>query len=233
MDRKDLDTQTMREYDRFQRGAANSTLNNRELERALSDPSKKIIITTIQKLSNFVKKYNNHVVFYQHVVMIFDECHRSQFGDMHRDIIKNFKQYNLFGFTGTPIFVKNSTVGKLPTIRTTEQLFGKCLHTYSIVDAIGDKNVLPFKVDYVSTFHGTENIENKAVESIETEEALSHPERLTNIVKYILEHFDQKTQRNDHYTLKDRRMRGFNSIFAVSSINLAKKYYYEFKRQLA
>lgn len=233
VDRKDLDTQTMREYDRFQRGAANSTLNTRELERALSDSSKKIIITTIQKLSNFVKKYNNHVVFYQHVVMIFDECHRSQFGDMHRDIIKNFKQYNLFGFTGTPIFVQNSTAGKFPTIRTTEQLFGKCLHIYSIVDAIGDKNVLPFKVDYVSTFHGTENIENKAVESIETEEALAHPERLKNIVKYILEHFDQKTQRNDHYTLKDRRMRGFNSIFAVSSIDLAKKYYYEFKRRLA
>ena len=232
VDRKDLDYQTMKEYDKFEKGAANSNTSTRILKKQLEDPNARIIITTIQKLDKFIKKDKGHKIFDGHVVLIFDECHRSQFGDMHSAITKAFNKYHLFGFTGTPIFAVNASSSGRVDLKTTEQAFGDKLHTYTIVDAISDKNVLPFKVDYISTLKEAENIEDKKVSSIDREAALSAPERLSNIVKYIIEHFDQKTKRNNFYKLKERRLAGFNSIFTVSSIDLAKKYYAEFKKQL-
>lgn len=233
VDRKDLDYQTMREYDKFEKGAANSNTSTAVLKRQLEDPSARIIITTIQKLDKFIKGNKGHTIFDGHVVLVFDECHRSQFGDMHAAITKAFNSYHLFGFTGTPIFAVNASSGGRPDFKTTEQAFGEKLHTYTIVDAIADKNVLPFKVDYVSTVREAEDIEDKKVSDIDREAVLASPERLENIVRYIREHFDQKTKRNSFYKLKDRRLAGFNTIFAVSSIDVAKKYYTEFKRQLA
>jgi len=244
VDRKDLDYQTMKEYDKFEKGAANSNTNTAILKKQLENPNSKIIITTIQKLAILIKQskskklITNHLslttIFNQHIVIIFDECHRSQFGDMHTAITKAFKKYHLFGFTGTPIFTKNA---KLTTnhysLTTTEQAFGDKLHTYTIVDAITDKNVLPFRIDYISTMKEHENIQDEKVWNIDRERALAAPERISNIVKYICEHFDQKTQRNSFYQLKDRRLAGFNSIFAVSSIDVAKKYYTEFQKQIA
>lgn len=233
VDRKDLDYQTMREYDKFEKGAANSNTSTAILKRQLEDKNARIIITTIQKLERFIKSNKGHTIFNGHVVIIFDECHRSQFGEMHAAITKAFKNYHLFGFTGTPIFAVNASSSGKPNLKTTEQAFGEKLHTYTIVDAIADRNVLPFKVDYVSTMREAENIEDKKVNDIDRERALLAPERIANIVKYIIEHFDQKTKRNVYYKLKDRRLAGFNSIFAVSSIEAAKKYYAEFKKQLA
>jgi type I restriction enzyme, R subunit len=232
VDRKDLDYQTMKEYDKFEKGAANSNSNTAILKKQLEDPKANIIITTIQKLSVLIKKQKNHHVFSQHIVIIFDECHRSQFGDMHTAITKTFKKYHLFGFTGTPIFALNSSSNSRADLRTTEQAFGAKLHTYTIVDAITDKNVLPFRIDYISTMKEQENIQDEKVWNIDRERALSAPERISNIVKYIREHFDQKTKRNSFYQLKDRRLAGFNSIFAVSSIEVAKKYYTEFQKQM-
>lgn len=233
VDRKDLDYQTMREYDKFEKGAANSNTSTAILKKQLENPNARIIITTIQKLDRFIGRNSGHTIFDGHIALIFDECHRSQFGDMHSAITKAFKNYHLFGFTGTPIFAVNASSGGRPDLKTTEQAFGEKLHTYTIVDAIADKNVLPFKVDYVSTVREAEDIEDKQVSGIDREAALASPERLANIVSYIREYFDQKTKRNSFYKLKDRRLAGFNSIFAVSSIDVAKKYYAEFKKQLA
>lgn len=233
VDRKDLDYQTMKEYDKFEKGAANSNTNTAILKKQLENPNANIIITTIQKLSVLIKKQKNHSAFKQHIVIIFDECHRSQFGDMHTAITKAFKKYHLFGFTGTPIFAKNSSSNSRADLRTTEQAFGIKLHTYTIVDAITDKNVLPFRIDYISTMREEENIKDEKVYNIDREKALSSPKRITNIVNYIREHFDQKTKRNSFYQLKDRRLAGFNSIFTVTSINVAKKYYTEFQNQMA
>ncbi|TAL50797.1 type I restriction endonuclease subunit R [Patescibacteria group bacterium] len=232
VDRKDLDYQTMREYDKFEKGAANSNTSTSVLKRQLENPNANIIITTIQKLDRFIARNGAHAIFDGHIVLIFDECHRSQFGDMHTAITKAFKNYHLFGFTGTPIFAANASSGGRIDLKTTEQAFGEKLHTYTIVNAIADKNVLPFKVDYVSTVCEAEDIEDKKVSDIDREAVLAAPERLANIVRYIRDHFDQKTKRNSFYQLKDRRLAGFNSIFAVSSIDAAKKYYAEFKRQL-
>lgn len=233
VDRKDLDYQTMKEYDRFEKGAANSNTSTAVLKRQLEDPDARIIITTIQKLSIFIEKNPKHDIYGKQVVMIFDECHRSQFGDMHASIIKKFKCYYVFGFTGTPIFPENSSAsrGHLDLV-TTAQAFGRQLHVYTIIDAIRDGNVLPFKVDYVSTMKEQENIEDEQVRNIDREKALSSPKRITRIVKYVLEHFDQKTKRNTYYKLKDRRVSGFNSIFACASIPVAKLYYTEFQRQM-
>lgn len=242
VDRKDLDYQTMKEYDKFEKGAANSNTNTAILKKQLEDPNANIIITTIQKLAVLIKQakskklITNHLplttIFSQHVVIIFDECHRSQFGDMHKAITKTFKKYHLFGFTGTPIFAVNSSSSSHADLRTTEQAFGAKLHTYTIVDAITDKNVLPFRIDYISTMKEQENIQDEKVYNIDRERALAAPERISNIVNYIREHFDQKTKRNSFYQLKDRRLAGFNSIFAVSSIDVAKKYYAEFQKQM-
>lgn len=233
VDRKDLDYQTMKEYDRFEKGAANSNANTAVLQRQLENPEARIIITTIQKLGIFIRKNKNHPVYRQHVVIIFDECHRSQFGDMHQAIVKSFKNYHLFGFTGTPIFSINAGSNGNPAMRTTPQAFGDKLHTYTIVDAINDGNVLPFRIDYISTMAERTDTEDAEVRAIDRERALGAPERIQNVVRYTLEHFDQKTKRNSFYSLKGQRVAGFNSIFAVSSIPMAMKYYTEFKRQLA
>lgn len=232
VDRKDLDYQTMREYDKFEKGAANSNTSTAILKRQLEDSEARIIVTTIQKLDRFIGRNKGHAVFQGHIVLIFDECHRSQFGEMHAAITKAFRKYHLFGFTGTPIFAVNASSGGRPDFKTTAQAFGDKLHTYTIVDAIADRNVLPFKVDYISTVREAEDIEDKKVRDIDREAVLAAPERLENIVRYIRDHFDQKTRRNSFYKLKDRRLAGFNSIFAVSSIDAAKKYYAEFKKQL-
>ncbi|WP_188043740.1 type I restriction endonuclease subunit R [Changpingibacter yushuensis] len=230
VDRKDLDYQTMREYDRFEKGAANSNTSTAVLKKQLEDPGARIIITTIQKLSTFIAANKGHAIYDGHVVIIFDECHRSQFGDMHTAITKAFKRYNLFGFTGTPIFSANSGSGGNPQLKTTEQAFGEKLHTYTIVDAITDKNVLPFRIDYVNTVK-VGNVIDKQVSAIDTEKALLAPERISQIVKYTLEHFDQKTKRAEHYTLGERRVRGFNALFATASIEAARTYYNHFQVQ--
>ena len=260
VDRKDLDYQTMKEYDRFERGAANGNKNTKILQRQLEDLDAKgnpheykIIVTTIQKLDNFVTKNPNHPVLDKHIVLIFDECHRSQFGDMHQKITKYFKKYHIFGFTGTPIFAKNAKSGGNPNLRTTEQAFGDKLHTYTIVDAINDGNVLPFRIDYINTVKKKDGGRDKQVEAINTDSALLAPERISEVVTYILDHFDHKTKRNtgfytfskltnisavakDQDTKEEKlkvKLNGFNSIFAVSSIEAAKLYYMEFKRQMA
>ena len=233
VDRKDLDTQTVREYERFQKGAANSNTSTRILQRQLGDSSSRIIITTIQKLELFVSRNRSHEAFKKHMVIIFDECHRSQFGDMHMSIVKAFKNYHLFGFTGTPIFAVNAGSGGNPGLRTTPQAFGEQLHTYTIVDAINDGNVLPFRIDYTNTVKMKDEVRDKDVSAIDTERALADPERIRKVVAYILEHFDQKTKRNAFYSLQGQRVSGFNSILAVSSIPVAMKYYTELKRQLA
>ena len=256
VDRKDLDYQTMKEYDRFEKGAANSNTSTAILKRQLEDDNAKIIITTIQKLSTFIGKNSGHPVFDKRVVIIFDECHRSQFGDMHVAITRNFKKYHLFGFTGTPIFAVNAGVGKNPNLKTTAQAFGDQLHTYTIVDAINDKNVLPFRVDYIKTMDKNDDIDDDQVWDIDREKAYMAPKRIELVTRYILEHFNQKTYRNERtyaYNVltniaevaaahgkteveeikRKQRVSGFNSIFAVSSVPAAKLYYDEFKRQMA
>ncbi len=257
VDRKDLDYQTMKEYDRFEKGAANGNTSTRVLQRQLENKDEKgnpheykIIVTTIQKLDVFIRKNKQHDIYKKHVVLIFDECHRSQFGDMHKAITKNFKNYHIFGFTGTPIFAANAAMSGNPLLRTTEQAFGDKLHTYTIVDAINDGNVLPFRIDFADTMKLPSYIKDKKVYSIDKEKALADPKRIKDIVSYILEHFDQKTKRSSFYTFsakweeKDkqtnnmiemretRRVAGFNSIFAVASIPMAIKYYAEFKKQI-
>jgi len=259
VDRKDLDYQTMKEYDRFEKGAANGNTSTRVLQRQLEDRDEKgnpheykIIVTTIQKLDLFIRKNKQHDIYKKHVVLIFDECHRSQFGDMHQAITKSFKNYHIFGFTGTPIFAANAGSGGNPFLRTTEQAFGEKLHTYTIVDAINDGNVLPFRIDFINTIKMPDNINDKKVYAINREKALADPQRISEIVSYVLEHFDQKTKRSNFYTFsakweetdkynpkkiiekrETRRVAGFNSIFAAASIPMAIKYYNEFKKQIA
>ena len=165
------------------------------------------------------------------MVIIFDECHRSQFGDMHSAITRAFRKYHLFGFTGTPIFAQNAGSGGNPLLRTTEQAFGDKLHTYTIVDAITDKNVLPFRIDYVNTVKEKDGVADAKVSAIDTERALLAPQRVEQVAGYILEHFDQKTKRAHHYRLGEKRIGGFNSLFATASIDAARRYYDEFERQ--
>lgn len=229
VDRKDLDYQTMKEYDKFEKGSANSNTSTAILARQLAEPAAKIIITTIQKLAKFISANKGHSIFDGHITLIFDECHRSQFGEMHDKITKAFKNYHIFGFTGTPIFAANAASGGKPHLKTTEQAFGQKLHAYTIVDAINDENVLPFRIDYINTLKMKDDIKDKKVRAIDIEKAANAPERITQVTDYILEHFDQKTKRNERYTLKGKRLNGFNSIFAVSSIEVAKKYYAEFR----
>ena len=252
VDRKDLDYQTMKEYDRFEKGAANSNSSTKVLERQLRDPKAHIIITTIQKLSTFIKKNKDHEIYTRQIVIIFDECHRSQFGDMHAAIVKSFKQYYMFGFTGTPIFSMNAGARTNPKYFTTEQTFGDQLHSYTIVDAINDKNVLPFRVDYIKTMDIDADIDDEQVWDIDRKKAFEAPERISLVAKYILDHFDQKTYRGDKTYVfnaltnisevasadrgkveeikQKQRLSGFNSIFAVSSVPMAKCYYDEFRK---
>ncbi len=259
VDRKDLDYQTMKEYDKFQKGSANSNTSTAVLKKQLEDSNAKIIITTIQKLSIFIKKNPKHDIYLKPSVLIFDECHRSQFGDMHKDIIKSFKKYYIFGFTGTPIFASNTTAhNKFSTMKTTEQVFGRKLHTYTIVNAIHDGNVLPFRIDYLNTARLADDVDDsQEVYDIKREEALLDPRRITKNVAYVLEHFAQKTKRNeraydfnrlvniekvakskyesrltdDKEIKMNTKLTGFNSIFASASIEAAKRYYMEFKKQ--
>lgn len=262
VDRKDLDYQTMKEYNRFEEGAADGNTSTAVLQRQLENKDKnggyhdyRIIVTTIQKLSIFVQKNKNHPVFQQRVVIIFDECHRSNFGQMHSAITKNFKKYSLFGFTGTPIFAQNAGTGGDIRLKTTQQAFGDKLHTYTIVDAINDENVLPFRIDYVNTIKEKEGILDQQISAIDREKAMASPERISQVVKYILEHFDQKTKRSSYYSFRvlddihkvasakkgaqvsehktEQKLGGFNAMFAVASIPMAKAYYNEFKRQQA
>ncbi len=255
VDRKDLDYQTMREYDRFEKGAANSNTSTAILKKQLEDADCRIIITTIQKLATFIKKNQTHDVYDKRVVIIFDECHRSQFGDMHQAITKKFKKYHLFGFTGTPIFTENVGTVKNPYLCTTEQAFGDKLHSYTIVDAINDKNVLPFRVDYIKTMDKEEDIEDVKVWDIDREQAYMAKKRISLVTEYILDHFNQKTYRNERsysYNVltniaevasdkkrnqvqeikQKQHISGFNSIFAVSSVQAAKLYYEEFIKQM-
>lgn len=261
VDRKDLDYQTMKEYNRFEEGAADSNTSTSVLQRQLENRDKnggyhdyRIIITTIQKLSIFIQKNKNHPIFQQRVVIIFDECHRSNFGEMHNAITKNFKKYHIFGFTGTPIFAQNASSGGDMRLKTTQQAFGDKLHTYTIVDAINDENVLPFRIDYVNTLKTKEDILDKRISAIDRERIMSAPERVKEVVKYILEHFDQKTKRSSYYSYRvaqnieqmakakkgevkeskmTQKLAGFNAMFAVASIEMAKAYYNEFKAQQA
>ena len=262
VDRKDLDYQTMKEYNRFEEGAADGNTSTSVLQRQLENKDKnggyhdyRIIVTTIQKLSIFVQKNRNHPVFQQRVVIIFDECHRSNFGQMHSAITKNFKKYSLFGFTGTPIFAQNAGTGGDMRLKTTQQAFGDKLHTYTIVDAINDENVLPFRIDYVNTIKEKEGILDQQISAIDREKAMASAERISQVVKYILEHFDQKTKRSSYYSFRvlddinkvacarkgaqvsehktEQKLGGFNAMFAVASIPMAKAYYNEFKRQQA
>ncbi len=262
VDRKDLDYQTMKEYNRFEEGAADGNSSTAVLQRQLENRDKsggyhdyRIIVTTIQKLSIFVQKNKNHPVFQQRVVIIFDECHRSNFGEMHSAITKNFKKYHLFGFTGTPIFAQNAGTGGDLRLKTTQQAFGDKLHTYTIVDAINDENVLPFRIDYVNTIKEKTGIADEQISAIDREKAMASQERVSQVVKYIIDHFDQKTKRSSYYSFRvlddihkvasakkgasvsehktEQKLNGFNAMFAVASIPMAKAYYNEFKKQQA
>ena len=262
VDRKDLDYQTMKEYNRFEEGAADGNSSTAVLQRQLENRDKnggyhayRIIVTTIQKLSIFIQKNKNHPVFQQRVVIIFDECHRSNFGEMHTAITKNFKKYHLFGFTGTPIFAQNAGTGGDLRLKTTQQAFGDKLHTYTIVDAINDENVLPFRIDYVNTIKEKTGIADEQISAIDREKAMASPERVSQVVKYIIDHFDQKTKRSSYYSFRvlddihkvasakkgasvsehktEQKLNGFNAMFAVASIPMAKAYYNEFKKQQA
>lgn len=266
VDRKDLDYQTMKEYDRFEKGAADSNSSTAVLAKQLSDRKSHIIITTIQKLSTFIKKNKEHPVYNKQVVIIFDECHRSQFGDMHTAIAggidKNgnkksgaFQKYYMFGFTGTPISSVNANTSSKSMLFTTEQTFGDLLHDYTIVDAINDKNVLPFRVDYIKTMDSDKDIDDEQVWDINREKAFMAPQRISQVTKYILDHYDQKTYRGDKSYIynqltnisdiasarrgeveeikRKQRVSGFNSIFAVASVTMAKLYYAEFRKQMS
>lgn len=231
VDRKDLDYQTMREYQKFQKDSVNGSKDTKELKISIEKQDNKIVVTTIQKLNEFVKSNKGHEIYNKHCVFIYDECHRSQFGLAQKNIQSSFKHYYQFGFTGTPIFVENSLDGK-----TTSDVFGAQLHSYVITDAIRDGKVLKFKIDYNSInprFKSSEEeTDDEKLKSLENKMFL-HPERITEITKYILDKFDSKTYRNTQYTVKDKRINGFNAMFAVQSVDAAKMYYEEFKKQQA
>lgn len=218
VDRKDLDTQTLREYRRFSPDSVNGSPNTAGLRRNIEKDDNKIIITTIQKLNNLIKSENNLDVYQKQVVFIFDEAHRSQFGEAQQNIRRKFKKYYQFGFTGTPIFPENALGSE-----TTASVFGRELHSYVITDAIRDEKVLKFKVDYNNVrakFKEVEGLEDdKQITASENRKALLHPERIKEISSYILEHYRTKTHRNLGSNT------GFNAMFAVSSVEAAKLYY--------
>ena len=231
VDRKDLDYQTMKEYQKFQENSVNGSKDTKELKRSIEKDDDRIIVTTIQKLNEFVKKNPVHEIYDKHCVLIFDECHRSQFGDAQKNIRKAFNKYYQFGFTGTPIFPENSIGGD-----TTAGIFGAQLHSYVITDAIRDGKVLKFKVDYnnITPFSKSAEKEkdDKKLAKLE-KKLLLHPERIAEITKHILTIFNTKTHRNEFYNVKERRLNGFNAMFAVQSVEAAKSYYEEFEKQQA
>lgn len=229
VDRKDLDYQTMKEYQKFQPDSVNGSKDTKELKRSIEKQDNKIVVTTIQKLNEFVKKNPSHEIYDKHCVIIYDECHRSQFGDAQKNIRKSFKNYYQFGFTGTPIFPENALGSD-----TTAGIFGAQLHSYVITDAIRDKKVLKFKVDYNdirAKFKAAETeTDDKKLKELE-KRMLLHPERISKVVEYILKVYNTKTHRNEYYNIKQKRLNGFNAIFAVQSVEAAKLYYEEFQKQ--
>jgi len=229
VDRKDLDYQTMKEYQRFQPDSVNGSKDTKELKRCIEKDDNRIVVTTIQKLNEFVKKNPAHEIYDRHCVLIYDECHRSQFGDAQKNIRKTFKKYYQFGFTGTPIFPENSLGGD-----TTSGIFGAQLHSYVITDAIRDEKVLKFKVDYNNISakfkSAEEEVNEKELAKLE-KKMLLHPERITEVAKHILKVFNAKTHRNKYYDVKNRRLNGFNAMFAAQSVEAAKLYYEEFQKQ--
>ena len=218
VDRKDLDYQTNQEYDNFSKGSVSSATNTDDLVRKFNDPNVRIIVTTIQKLNNAISIRNfgkMKAIQNERMVFIFDECHRSQFGDTHKNIVNYFTNIQLFGFTGTPILEKNSD-----GMKTTASLFGKCLHKYVITDAIRDENVLKFSVEYIQTFKQKEHIIDLKVEQINETEVFEAPERKEAIVDYIIQHHDQKTQNKK-----------FCAMMCVQDIDSVIQYYEIFKRK--
>ena len=253
VDRQDLDYQTIKEYDRFAKGAANGNASTTILRKNLADESMPILVTTIQKLNHLVLKNDKLDIYKKHVVFVFDECHRSTFGKMHKAITKRFTKTSMFGFTGTPIFHTAADAlhnrSKKP-VQTTESIFGAKLHTYTIVDAIRDENVLPFKVDFNATMRSkVADSDDTLVEDIDRTGALESKERTSAIVSYILEHFGQHTLHDSNFrhtvqaydpkahkegreTAKTtKNVSGFNAMFAVSSIESARAFYDEFVAQ--
>ncbi len=222
VDRKDLDYQTMKEYQRFSPDSVNGSDSTKGLKRNLSKDDNKIIVTTIQKLNNLMKTEGSLPVYNQQVVFIFDEAHRSQFGEAQKNLKKKFKQFYQFGFTGTPIFPQNALGAE-----TTASVFGRELHSYVITDAIRDEKVLKFKVDYNDVRPRFKEVETeqdeKKLGAAKNKQALLHPDRINEISQYILNNFRQKTHR-----LKTGG-KGFNAMFAVSSVDAAKLYYEAFK----
>ncbi|MCH7085755.1 HsdR family type I site-specific deoxyribonuclease, partial [Escherichia coli] len=223
VDRKDLDYQTMKEYQRFSPDSVNGSENTAGLKRNLDKDDNKIIVTTIQKLNNLMKAESDLPVYNQQVVFIFDECHRSQFGEAQKNLKKKFKRYYQFGFTGTPIFPENALGSE-----TTASVFGRELHSYVITDAIRDEKVLKFKVDYNDVRPQFKSLETetdeKKLSAAENQLAFLHPMRIQEITQYILNNFRQKT----HRTFPGSK--GFNAMLAVSSVDAAKAYYATFKR---
>ncbi len=222
VDRKDLDYQTMREYQRFSPDSVNGSESTAGLKRNLDRDDNKIIVTTIQKLNNLMKSEGDLPIYSKQVVFIFDECHRSQFGEAQKNLKKKFKKYVQFGFTGTPIFPQNALGAD-----TTASVFGRELHSYVITDAIRDEKVLKFKVDYNDVRPQFKSVETeqdeKKLNAPELRQALLHPERIREVTQYILNHFRQKTHR---FQVGGK---GFNALFAVSSVDAAKLYYESFK----
>ncbi len=218
VDRKDLDFQTMKEYQRFSPDSVNGSESTAGLKRNIEKDDNKIIVTTIQKLNNLIKGETSLPIYSKHVLFIFDECHRSQFGEAQKNLKKKFKKFCQFGFTGTPIFPQNALGAE-----TTASVFGPELHAYVITDAIRDEKVLKFKVDYNDVrphFKAIESeLDEKKISAAETKQALLHPARIKEISQYILNNFRRKTHRQQGSN------KGFNAIFAVSSVDAAKLYY--------
>ena len=223
VDRKDLDYQTMKEYRRFSPDSVNGSTSTAKLKENLASDDNKIVVTTIQKLNNLMKSEDKLPIYDKQVVFIFDECHRSQFGEAQKNLKRKFKKFYQFGFTGTPIFPENALGSE-----TTASVFGRELHSYVITDAIRDEKVLKFKVDYNDVRPQFKAIEReKDLEKLtaaENKQALQHPERIKQIAQYILNNFKQKTHR------LNASNKGFNAMFAVSSVDSAKLYYESFKQ---
>ena len=224
VDRKDLDHQTMREYNKFAPDSVNGSISTAELKRNILKKDNRIIVTTIQKLNNLMKSEANLEVYGQQVVFIFDECHRSQFGEAQKNLQRKFKRFYQFGFTGTPIFPENAAGAE-----TTAHVFGRELHAYVITDAIRDEKVLKFKVDYNAVLPQFKRIETEQDElklkAAENAKLLLHPERIKEVSQYVLQNFRIKTHRSAG------NGKGFNAMFAVSSVEAAKLYYEELNRQ--
>ncbi len=219
VDRKDLDYQTMKEYQRFSPDSVNGSNNTAALKRNISKDDNKIIVTTIQKLNNLLKSEGDLEIYDKHVIFIFDECHRSQFGEAQKNLKKKFKRFCQFGFTGTPIFAGKNALGA----EDTASVFGRELHSYVITDAIRDEKVLKFKVDYNDVRPQFKSIESeqdeKKLSAMENKRALHHPQRIQEISQYILNNYRKKTHR------LQGNNKGFNAMFAVSSVDAAKLYY--------